>query len=331
MSSSESPLPQSSLPPHALPGTEVLEPLGTDTGGLDPGEALHRLDVHGPNRLEEKQRVSPLLLLARQFTDLLILVLAVAAVISAVLGEWIDAAAIVAIIILNGIIGFFQEYRAERSLEALKRLTAPRARVIRGGAEREIDARDLVPGDLLVISEGDRIPADARLLETVALAADEAALTGESVPAHKDARAVIPPDADLPERVNMVYLGTVITRGRGKAVVTATGMRTELGQIARTVAEGRVEATPLQRKMAVLGRQLSVAAVVVVAVIFVTGTARGLPILAMFLIAVSLAVAAIPEGLPAVVTITLSLGVQRMARRHAVIRRLSAVETLGAA
>ena len=331
MSSSESPLPQSSLPPHALPGTEVLEPLGTDTGGLDPGEALHRLEVHGPNRLEEKQRVSPLLLLARQFTDLLILVLAVAAVISAVLGEWIDAAAIVAIIILNGIIGFFQEYRAERSLEALKRLTAPRARVIRGGAEREIDARDLVPGDLLVISEGDRIPADARLLETVALAADEAAMTGESVPAHKDARAVVPPDADLPERVNMVYLGTVITRGRGKAVVTATGMRTELGQIARTVAEGRVEATPLQRKMAVLGRQLSIAEVVVVAVIFLTGTAQGLPILAMFLIAVSLAVAAIPEGLPAVVTVTLSLGVQRMARRHAVIRRLSAVETLGAA
>ena len=316
---------------HTLSIERALEVLRSGPEGLSDAEAETRLVEYGPNRLEEKRRVSPLLLLARQFTDLLILVLAAATVISAVLGEWIDAAAILAIIILNGVIGFFQEYRAERSLEALKQLTSPRARVIRGGAEREIDARDLVPGDILVLSEGDRIPADARLWETVALAADEAALTGESVPAHKDARAVSLPDADLPERVNMVYLGTVITRGRGKAMVTATGMRTELGQIARTVAEGRVEATPLQRKMAVLGRQLSIAAIVVVALIFFTGAARGLPLLAMFLIAVSLAVAAIPEGLPAVVTITLSLGVQRMARRHAVIRRLSAVETLGAA
>ena len=321
--------PQSSF--HALTVRQVLEELRSGTGGLDPGEAEARLAAYGPNRLEEKRRHSPLLLLARQFTDLLILVLAVAAIISGFLGEWIDASAIIAIILLNGSIGFLQEYRAERSLEALKRMIAPRARVIRGGMDAEIDARDLVPGDLLVISEGDRVPADARLLETVALAADEAALTGESVPAHKDASAVCSPDADLQERVNMVFLGTVVTRGRGRAVVTATGMRTELGQIARAVAEERVEATPLQRKLAVLGTQLSVAALVIVALIFLAGTTRGLPLLAMFFIAVSLAVAAIPEGLPAVVTITLSLGVQRMARRHAIIRRLSAVETLGAA
>lgn len=321
--------PQSSF--HALTVRQVLEELRSGTGGLDPGEAQARLAAYGPNRLEEKRRHSPLLLLARQFTDLLILVLAVAAIISGFLGEWLDASAIIAIIVLNGIIGFLQEYRAERSLEALKRMTAPRARVVRGGMDMEIDARCLVPGDLLVISEGDRVPADARLLETVALAADEAALTGESVPAHKDATVLCSRDAGLHERANILFLGTVITRGRGRAVVTGTGMRTELGQIARAVAEEQVEATPLQRKLAVLGKQLTAAALVIVALIFLTGTARGLPVLAMFFIAVSLAVAAIPEGLPAVVTITLSLGVQRMARRHAIIRRLSAVETLGAA
>jgi Ca2+-transporting ATPase len=287
--------------------------------------------VHGPNRLPEKAKESPLLLFARQFTDLLIVILAIAAAVSGLLGEWLDAAAILAIIILNGVIGFLQEYRAEKALAALKKMIAPAARVLRGGAEGIIDARELVPGDVVLIMEGDRVPSDGRLLETVALEADEAPLTGESLPVAKDAGMVCPPEETIHCHGNMVFMGTVITRGRGRALVTATGMRTELGKIAKVVAEEPEEATPLQLKLARLGKQLSAAALAIVGVIFLVGLGRGLPALGMFLVAVSLAVAAIPEGLPAVVTITLSLGVQRMAAKHAIIRRLPAVETLGAA
>jgi Ca2+-transporting ATPase len=327
------PSPEIPAPPpfHSYPGERVLGELGSGEGGLSPGEARARLAVNGPNRLAEQAGESPLRLLARQFTDLLILVLAVAAAISGLLGEWLEAAAILAIIVLNGIIGFLQEYRAGKALEALKRMTAPSARVIRGGAEAAVDARDLVPGDVILLGEGDRVPADARLLETVALAADEAPLTGESAPVPKDAGLTFPPEETLLGRGNMVFLGTAVTRGRGRAVVTATGMGTELGKIAGVVAGEPVEATPLQRKLAYLGKQLSAAALAIVGVIFLAGLARGQPVLGMFLVAVSLAVAAIPEGLPAVVTITLSLGVQRMAAEHAIVRRLSAVETLGAA
>ncbi len=318
-------------PFHAYPASRALEELRSGAGGLSPDEARERFAVHGPNRLQEKAKQSVLLLFARQFTDLLIVILAIAAAISGLLGEWLDAAAIMAIIILNGVIGFLQEYRAEKTLEALKKMTAPVARVIRGGTEGMIDARDLVPGDIVLIMEGDRVPADGRLLETVALEADEAPLTGESVPVPKDAGMVCEAGETIHYHGNMVFLGTVITRGRGKAVVTATGMRTELGKIARVVAEEPKVATPLQKKLEYLGKQLSSAALIIVGVIFVVGLARGLPPLGMFLVAVSLAVAAIPEGLPAVVTITLSLGVQRMAGKHAIIRRLPAVETLGAA
>jgi Ca2+-transporting ATPase len=316
---------------HAYPVRRVLEELRSGSGGLTEPEARARLAIHGPNRLQEKAKESVLLLFARQFTDLLIVILAIAAVISGILGEWLDAAAIIAIIVLNGIIGFVQEYRAEKALEALKRMTAPVARVIRGGSDVVVDARDLVPGDVVLIMEGDRVPADARLLETVALEADEAPLTGESVPAPKDAGMICEAGETIHCHGNMVFLGTVITRGRGKAVVTATGMSTELGKIARVVAEEPEEPTPLQLKLAYLGKQLSAAALAIVGVIFLVGLGRGFPVLGMFLIAVSLAVAAIPEGLPAVVTITLSLGVQRMAAKHAIIRRLPAVETLGAA
>jgi Ca2+-transporting ATPase len=309
----------------------VLEELRSGPGGLSPDEARERLALHGPNRLREKPKESALLLFARQFTDLLIVILAIAAAVSWLLGEWLDAAAILAILILNGIIGFLQEFRAEKALAALKRMTAPVARVIRGGTEGVVDARDLVPGDIVLVTEGDRVPADGRLLETVALEADEAPLTGESVPVPKDAGLVCEAGETIHCHGNMVFLGTVITRGRGKAVVTATGMRTELGKIAKVVAEEPEEATPLQVKLAYLGKQLSAAALAIVGVIFLVGVGRGIPALGMFLVAVSLAVAAIPEGLPAVVTITLSLGVQRMAAKHAIIRRLPAVETLGAA
>ena len=326
-------MPDAPAPPpfYSYPAARVLEDLGSGPEGLSPEEVRARLAVHGQNRLMEEAGESPLRLLARQFTDLLILILAVAAVISGLLGEWLEAAAILAIIVLNGIIGFLQEYRAGKALEALKKMTAPTARVIRAGAGAAVDARDLVPGDVILIGEGDRVPADARLLETVALAADEAPLTGESAPVPKDGGMVCPPEETIHGRGNMVYLGTAITRGRGKAVVTATGMGTELGKIARVVAGEQVEATPLQRKLAYLGKQLSVAALAIVGVIFAVGLAQGNPVLGMFLVAVSLAVAAIPEGLPAVVTITLSLGVQRMAAQHAIVRRLPAVETLGAA
>jgi Ca2+-transporting ATPase len=327
------PTPDTPVPPpfHTCPAGRVLDELRSGPEGLSPEEARARLVVHGPNRLREEAGQSPLLLFARQFTDLLIVILAVAAVISGLLGEWLDAAVILAIIVLNGVIGFLQEYRAGKALEALKKMIAPVARVIRGGAEGMIDARDLVPGDIILLGEGDRVPADGRLLETVALQADEAPLTGESAPVSKDAALVCPPGETIHCRGNLVFLGTVITRGRGRAVVTATGMATEFGKIATAVAEEPVEPTPLQEKLAYLGKQLSAAALAIVAVIFLVGLARGLPALDMFLIAVSLAVAAIPEGLPAVVTITLSQGVQRMAEKHAIVRRLPAVETLGAA
>jgi Ca2+-transporting ATPase len=318
-------------PFHAYPVNRALEELRSGPEGLSPDEARARLALHGPNRLQEKAKESVLILFARQFTDLLIVILAIAAVVSGILGEWLDAAAIIAIIVLNGIIGFLQEYRAEKALEALKKMTAPVARVIRGGIDTVVDAQDLVPGDLVLVMEGDRVPADGRLLETVALEADEAPLTGESVPVPKDAGMVCEAGETIHCHGNMVFLGTVITRGRGKAVVTATGMRTELGKIAKMVAEEPEEATPLQLKLAYLGKQLSAAALAIVGVIFLVGVVKGLPALGMFLVAVSLAVAAIPEGLPAVVTITLSLGVQRMAAKHAIIRRLPAVETLGAA
>ncbi|MDD1670478.1 MAG: HAD-IC family P-type ATPase, partial [Methanomicrobiales archaeon] len=328
----DDPLDLPAPPPfHAYPADRVLEELRSGPGGLSPEEARARLSLHGPNRLREEAGQSPLLLFARQFTDLLIVILAIAAAVSAFLGEWLDAAVILAILLLNGVIGFLQEYRAEKALEALKRMIAPVARVIRGGEGGLVDARELVPGDLLILAEGDRVPADARLLETVALEADEASLTGESVPVPKDATLVWPPGETIHGRGNTVFQGTVITRGRGRAVVTATGMATELGKIATAVAEEPVEPTPLQEKLAYLGKQLSAAALAIVAVIFLVGLARGLPALDMFLVAVALAVAAIPEGLPAVVTITLSLGVQRMAGKNAIVRRLPAVETLGAA
>ena len=316
---------------HAVPVSRALEELQSSTNGLSEEEAGARLVQHGPNALREKERRSAIRLLASQFTDILIVVLAVAAIISGLLQEWLDAYAIIAIILLNGAIGFIQEFKAEKSLEALKKMTAPQARVVRGGSERRIDAQDLVPGDIVIIEEGDRVPADGRLLATVSLEVDEAALTGESVPVGKDPALVLADAVDLRERANMVYLGTIITRGRGRALVTATGMRTELGNIAHIVAQEPEHATPLQKKLHSLGTQLSVAAFIVVALVFAIGLWRGFPPFEMFLVSVSLAVAAIPEGLPAVVTITLAIGVQRMARKNAIIRRLPAVETLGAA
>ncbi len=318
---------------HALPVDRALGLAGVDPNhGLSSAEAGRRLDEIGYNELALVAGPSPLQLLASQFTDFIIWVLLAAALISGpILGEWTDAIAITVIVLLNGILGFVQEYQAGKALAALRQLTAPTATVVRDGRVHEIPAREVVPGDILIIETGDLIAADARLVETRNLSIDQAVLTGESAPVAKEAEDVAAPDAPLADRDNMVYSSTVATRGRGRALVTATGPRTELGKIARMVQEIGPELTPLQQELDRVGRYLVYAALVIVAIIFALDAARGEPLLQVFLVAVSLAVAAIPEGLPAVVTIALAIGVRRMAARNALVRRLRSVETLGSA
>ena len=325
-----SPAPQP-LQYHALTAGEVVASLGSGDGGLDTGEVENRLRIHGQNMLREAKKRSMILLFFQQFTSLLILILIIAAVISGLFGEWADAIAILIIVLLNGVIGFIQEYRAEKALESLKRMTASHSQVIRDGMTLTVETSGLVPGDMILIAEGDKVPADARLVEVVALEANESTLTGESVPDPKDADRVLDPGTALSERANMVYQGTVITHGRGRAVVTATGVKTELGRIAELVVDKPEPETPLQGQLRVLAKQLSAAALGLVVLIFILGILRGYAPVELFLITVSLAVAAIPEGLPTVVTVTLAIGVQRMAAHHAVIRKLPAVEVLGAA
>ncbi|BAS29211.1 ATPase [Limnochorda pilosa] len=300
--------------------------------GLSQEEAARRLAAHGPNRLEEPPGRSFARMLWDQVTEILVLILLGAAVLSAVLGEWADVAVILLIVVLNAFLGASQECRAEASLAALKRMGAPGARVVREGHLREVAAQELVPGDVIQVEAGDHVPADARILEAAALRVDESALTGESEPVEK---GPAPLDATgvhgLGDLGNLLFSGTTVAYGRARAVVYATGMRTALGRIAGLLASEPAEATPLQRRMAEVGRTLGLAAGVLVAVVFIVGLLRGQPIIQMLLTAVSLAVAAIPEGLPAIVTIVLALGVQRMAERRAIVRRLPAVETLGTA
>ncbi len=240
---------------HALTPGQVIASLGSGDGGLDPGEVERRLQLHGPNTLREAKKRSVILLFFQQFTSLLILILIIAAVISGLFGEWADAIAILIIVLLNGVIGFIQEYRAEKALESLKRMTASHSQVIRGGMSVTVETSGLVPGDCILIAEGDRVPADARLVEVVALEANEATLTGESVPDQKESHIVLDPDTPLSERVNMVYQGTVITHGRGRAIVTATGVKTELGRIAELVVDKPEPETPLQGQLRVLAKQ----------------------------------------------------------------------------
>ena len=313
---------------------EVVANLKTNTQrGLTRREAESRLESFGPNRLQKKEPLSPWRLFFSEFTDFMVLVLLGAVVVSGALGEWEDALTILAIVLLNAILGFIQEYRAERSLEALKELSAPQARVIRDGLVQSIPASEVVPGDLLSLEAGDRIAADARLLQTIGLEADESLLTGESLPVEKD-HAPVSPGLDEPglgDRKNMVYAGTTLTRGRGLAIVVSTGMSTELGKIAGLLEVAENNITPLQRRLDQLGRILVLICVIVCLLVGLLGLWRGESFRVMFLSAVSLAVAAIPEGLPAIVTISLALGVQRMIKRKAIIRNLPAVETLGCA
>ena len=317
----------------------VLKELSADLNtGLTGQEAGLRLKQFGENRLEEKKKKSPARRFAEQFKDVMILILIAAAVISFGAAyaegntkEFFEPLLILLIVLLNAVIGVFQESKAEKALDALKSLTALRARTIRDGRETVIDSVSLVPGDIIRLEAGDFIPADARLIRSVSLKSEESALTGESVPSEKDASSVIPKNAPLGDRTNMVFSGCSITYGTALAVVTATGMNTEMGKIAGLLASENETRTPLQQKLTQLGKYLGFLALAACAVIFMVGILNGIPIMEIFMTAISLAVSAIPEGLPAIVTVVLSIGVQRMVKRNAIIRRLPAVETLGSA
>jgi Ca2+-transporting ATPase len=298
--------------------------------GLTSAQVVERQERYGPNELEEEPTQPAWRLFLAQFANTMIVVLLVAAVIMVAIGEPTDAIVIGAIVILNAAIGFFQEYRAEQAMAALRTMTAPNARVVRDGAELTVIAPELVPGDLLVLDAGDVVAADARLTECPNLRVNEAPLTGESVPVDKTTDVIPEESGELVgERRNMVFKGTAVVYGRARGIVVGTGMDTALGQIAGLLKAHQAPRTPLQRRLAVLGRWLAAAAVIIAIIVFAVGVARGEPVEDMFLVAVSLAVAAIPEALPAVVTIGLAMGAQRMIRHHALIRKLPAVETLG--
>ncbi|HEY6751008.1 MAG TPA: cation-translocating P-type ATPase [Rubrobacteraceae bacterium] len=316
--------------PYRSDVTGVLRALGTDAKeGLDEAEAARRLRERGPNELVERGGKGPWSILWEQFTSVMVVILVVAAVVSAALGDYEDAVAIAVIVVLNTVLGFSQEYRAEKAMAALKRMAVPTARVCREGRVKEISSRELVPGDIVLLEAGNLVPADGKLLKGANLRIQEAALTGESEPVEKDPSALYEQDLPLGDRRNMVYSGTVVTQGRGEAAVTETGMGTELGGIAAMLGEVEGERTPLQRRLDQVGKALVVAALAIVGVVFILGLLRGEDLQLLFLTAVSLAVAAVPEGLPAVVTIALAVGAQRMLRRQALIRKLPAVETLG--
>lgn len=315
-----------------MDAAKVAAWLGVDPNqGLSFAEAGRRLREKGENSLHKPQRLSALAVLIAQFKDFMVLVLLGAAAVSGILHEYADAMTILAIVLLNAVLGFYQEYRAERSLLALQALSAPQARVRREGRTAIVPAREVVPGDLLLLEAGDRVAADARLSQATALAAAEAALTGESVPVAKSCAVLGREDLPLGDRTNMVFGGTNIVAGRGEAIVVATGMSSEIGQIAGLIEEAASGPTPLQSRLEQVGRWLVFLCLFVCAAVGAAGVARGESLRTMFMAAVSLGVAAIPEGLPAVVTISLAIGVQRMVRRAAIVRRLPAVETLGCA
>ena len=307
----------------------VLKTLNTsEEAGLSSGEAEKRLEKYGKNELQEEEKASVVKLFLSQFKSFLILILMAAALVSGFLGELVDAFVILFTVVLAGVLGFVQEYRAEESIKLLKSLTSPEALIVRDGKEVKVLSSLLVPGDILLLQAGDRIPADARLLEALSLKVDESSLTGESVPVEKST-TIFPPETPQPDRKNMVYTGTSVTYGRGKAVITATGMSTAFGKLAGLLGEIEREKTPLQEKLDQFGRWLGTATLIVVAFVAILGIFQGFDPFEMFLWGVALAVAAIPEALPAVVTVGLALGVRRMIKRHALIRKLPSVETLG--
>ncbi|MFP4096148.1 MAG: cation-translocating P-type ATPase [Cyclobacteriaceae bacterium] len=314
---------------HTQPKEEVLTKLNTSAKGINDQEAKQRLEKHGPNRLEEKGRKHPLKMLFQQFTETMVLILIAAAVLSFFLGKTTEAIAIMAIVLLFGFLGFFQEFRAEKAMAALNRMVIPIIRVRRGGAVKEISARELVPGDVVEFEAGNVIPCDLRILESFNVKIQEAALTGESEPVEKTTQPIEREDVPLGDRKNMAYMGTIVMYGRGSGVAVGTGMQTELGKIANLIGTVESKRTPLQEKLDKLGKLLALFGVVAALVVMGVGLWMGEALEDMFLTAVSVAVAVVPEGLPAVVTITLALGGQRMLKRNALIRKLPAVETLG--
>ena len=317
-------------PWHTIEADEVVANLGSSTtSGLSSAEASERLAAVGPNEIAAAARRGRLRMLAAQFADATVLVLLGAAVIAAFLGEIGDIAAIVAIVVLNAVLGFVQEYRAERAIAALKALAALSARVRRDGAEATVPSATLVPGDLVVLQAGNVVPADLRIIEARAMSVDESALTGESAPVEKTCAPLAESDAPVADRLNMAYKGTTISNGRGTGIVVATGMGTELGRIAALLRDADQPRTPLQIRLARFGRNLAMVIVALCTVIFVAGLLRGEEPALMFMTALSLAVAAVPEALPAMVTVALALGARTMVKRNALIRRLPAVETLG--
>ena len=301
------------------------------TTGLTDKEAKHKLEKHGPNILAEKKKISPLRILFEQFTDLMVIILIISTIISGFMGEMTEAVTIIAIVVVNAIMGFVQEFKTEKTMEALKSLAAPSAKVIRNEQQVSIPAEEIVPGDVLVIEAGDRIAADAAILDSSSLEVDESLLTGESVPVEKNALKGNKSLVDPYDKKTSVYMGTVVTGGRGKAVVYATGMKTEMGHIADMIQNIEEDETPLQRRLAHLGKFIAIGCLLICAIVSITGVIRGEKLFTMLLSGISLAVAAVPEGLPAIVTISLALGVQRMLKRNALIRKLPAVETLGCA
>ena len=316
-------------PWHASEAATALQAMGTGMHGLGQPEALRRLAACGPNRLAEARPPGTLARLLRQFSNLLLVVLMIAAAITAAMGHLIDSGVIAAVVLLNAVIGFVQEGKAERALQAIRHLLAPHAVVLRDGVQHDIDAADLVPGDIVLLASGDSLPADVRLLQARNLRVDESALTGESMPVDKDT-APVAVDAAIGDRLCMGYAGTLVTQGQARAVVVATGANTEIGRIGRMLESVEPGTTPLLRKMSAFGRRLTLVILAAAAALFAFGTqVRDMGTAETFIAAIGLAVAAIPEGLPAILTITLAIGVQRMARRHAVVRRLPAVETLG--
>jgi P-type Ca2+ transporter type 2C len=309
--------------------SDVLRGLGTSEQGLSSPEVQKRLVEHGPNRLGEEDRISKMRILVGQFTSPLIYILLIAAVVTALLEEYTDSGVILAVVFLNAAIGFFQEYRAEESVRALKKLVVPKARVVRDGREQEIDSADLVPGDIVLLASGVKVPADIRLVKALELKTDESMLTGESLPSQKTLAAIAEPNLPPGDQRNMAFLGTVVVNGRGRGVVVATGARSVLGSIAREMREAETAPAPLQQKFHRFSAMIGYVVLAASCLLFGIGLLVGETVKDMFMTAVAAAVATIPEGLPAVLTIALALGVRNMARRNAIVRKLPAVETLG--
>jgi len=314
---------------HQLAPKEVAEKLQSSDTGLASEEARRRLEQYGPNELIEKKHKSLWMMFLDQFKDFMILVLIAAAVVAGVIGEPSDTIAIAVIVLLNAVLGFVQEYRAEKAMAALKKLAAPSAAVVRDGRPESVAAERLVPGDLVILEAGNVVPADVRLTEVAMIRIEESTLTGESVPVEKDTAALREAGLSIGDRKNMVYKGTIVTYGRGSGLVAATGMRTELGGIAALLQDQGEGRTPLQKRLTSFGQKLAYAVLGICVIVFAAGILRGEPPLLMLLTAISLAVAAIPEALPAVITISLALGARKLVKQQALIRKLPAVETLG--